>query len=102
MVGFEMQRKSQQQIDLELEMGVNALCELLLLDTYTFFSGASSTTIGLRANALCRFTLPGNKRYWRKCIAKAKALGLLPEQACSYLPIMNRARNNLQKKGRIQ
>ncbi len=97
-----MQRKSQQQIDLELYAGVNSLCELLLLEPYTFFSGASSTTIGLRANELRQFTLPNSKRYWRKCITEAKALGLIPEQSCRFSPIMNRARNNLQKKGRIQ
>jgi hypothetical protein len=101
-MGFEMRIKSQQQLDLELYAGVNALCELLLLEPYTFFSGASSTTIGLKANALCGFWMPTNKRYWRKCIARAKALGLIPEQSCTYVKAMVSARNSLQKKGRIQ
>ncbi len=80
-----MRIKTELQIKMELRYGVDAICELFLIKPYMFFSSASSSTIGMSANALYSYALPSNKHFWRKVIAETKQQGLLPERSCAYV-----------------
>lgn len=97
-----MKIKTEQQIKMELDCGVKAICELFLLKPYMFFSGASSSTIGMSANALYSYALSSNKHFWRKVIAEAKQQGLLPGRSCAYVVEMVSARQRLRSKGQIK
>jgi len=97
-----MRIKTEQQIKTELDCGVKAICELFLLNPYMFFSGASSSTIGMAANALYSYALPSNKHFWRKVIAEAKQQGLLPVRSCAYVAEMVAAEQRLMNKGQIK
>ena len=97
-----MRIKTELQIKMELRYGVDAICELFLLKPYMFFSGASSSTIGMAANALYSYALPSNKRFWRKVIDEAKQQGFLPERSCVHVVEMVAASQRLRNKGQIK